>query len=153
MIHRDDVPYRDLEKMEAEIQKKNPGAKLIFLGDIPESQIPDEIKQKLAEEERASEDSVDFGYCLDCDASIEELQDYDPTNPNWTPPPGWRCYAGYDGRVLGWRCDVCQEVWLVAHEIDENERWTVTGKSPDNDEDVSDGPGDFWNDLEGFDGK
>lgn len=163
MIHRDDIPYQELEKMEAELQRKHPGAKVVFLGDVPENEIPDEIKLKLKEAEKDSEDSVDFGYCLDCEASIEEIQDYHPMDPKWEPPPGWKCYADYAGRVIGWRCDVCQEVWAVANEINENERWTTTDRSPDDpfgfaenagghDEEKSDGD-NFWDDLEEFDGK
>lgn len=156
MLHRDDVPFEQIEALEARLRESNPGARIVFLGDLPESEIPIDVLSNIKQRELKSEESVEYGTCLDCDASITETQDYRPGVPGWNPPDGWRCYADHRGRPYGWRCEICHEVWKTAMEIDENERWTITGKSPDDVCDNSDQDakeGEFWDDLEGFDGK
>ena len=140
MLHRDDIPFEEIEKIEAMIREANPGKEfnLIFPGDQPAGTVPKELLEAIAAMERAHEESMERGTCLMCGESIEN---YEPDSPEWEVPEFWVCVVDSTGRQCGWRCEECSlgpdgmlTVFGDEHpleEVDENERWTTTESKPE----------------------
>lgn len=138
MLHRDDIPYKELELIEADLKKKYPDAKIYFPGDMPDKDVPEEVKEAIRMQEAASDASVENGTCLDCDFEIE---DYRPFDPEWDVPEDWVCYVDTYDKVTGWRCPGCHLAWVSE----------MSGDG-DDDEDDEDWPSGRWvvsDELEG----
>ena len=143
MLHRDDIPFEDIEKIEAMLREHNPGVefKLMFPGDQHPDKVPKEMREAIEAMEAAHEESMELGTCLLCGNAIE---DYEPHNPNWEVPEYWRCVVDSTGRPCGWRCEECSlgpdgMLTVFGQDdpeeggVDENQRWTITEKRPDED--------------------
>lgn len=131
MVHRDDVPFEEIEKMEKMIrdQTGDENARLFFPGDVPEKNIPPDMLAQIKEIEEINEESVQRGFCIDC---LQAMPIYRAWDENWEPDDGWLCMFYPNEEPAGWMCPFCvKEMGGDDGEpIDENERWTIT----DNDE-------------------
>jgi len=134
-MHRDDIPFQEIERVEAALKKQYPGMeyKIVFPGDMPPSETRDHIIQAIKEAEEAEQASVEHGLCLHCEC---KMQDYRPQDDAWEIPDGWLCTVDESDFVCGWLCPDCSQEHIEAFDMDEdygeewsdweNERWTTT---------------------------
>lgn len=128
MIHRDDVPFEEIEKMEREIREQsgNKDAKIFFAGDLPAGKERDEITAQIKEIEEINAESVQRGFCIDC---LQAMPIYKAWDEEWEPDDGWVCMFYPNEEPAGWMCPFCvNEMTGGDDEFDEDERWTITDK-------------------------
>jgi hypothetical protein len=101
LVHRDDVDISVLESM----QEAHPDQKIVCAGDIPKSQIPEEVIDGIKEMAHDIEVSMVGGVCVECGAAIEN---YDQKACFDSPPPGWSLYQIGDGSIGHWICNACE---------------------------------------------
>lgn len=102
MIHRDDLPIKVLESLQA----KYPDKRIICAGDVPlNSPLIPMIEDAKRKVKLAAANSFVDGTCLHCK---NKIPDYDTENPNWTPPEGWHVLTSSEtGEIRGWQCPAC----------------------------------------------
>ena len=136
MLHRDDIPFEEIERIEAMLKERHPDEdyRIFFPGDMPPDKVPQEIKDAIAAMEAREEESVELGCCLSCD---DLISDYRPADEDWFFPDGWMCMVDESDRIHGWRCPVCCEKMGAGEfsfndnydddeDVDPDERWTTT---------------------------
>ena len=146
MLHRDDIPFEEIERIEAAIKREHPDGDfhLVFPGDMPPGEVPEEVRIAIAQMESKEDESVDLGCCLSCGELIE---DYDIDEEGWEIPEGWRCMVDSSDRICGWRCPDCHEKHVGNTTVfdeetgspqsigfdssHDEERWTTTDLEPD----------------------
>jgi hypothetical protein len=79
-IHRDDVPFEDVEQIEKAMQERFPGFKVQFVGDTDPNKLPDGRMM----------DTFIEGQCFDCDKQIP--CQWPPENEGDELPKGWSMY-------------------------------------------------------------
>lgn len=130
MIHRDDVPFEEIEKMERMVREQtgDENLKLRFSGDIPESELPEGLAEKIKMIEEINEESVQRGFCIDC---LQAMPIYRAWDESWKPDDGWLCMFYPNGEPAGWMCHFCVNEMNGddGETIDEDERWTITDKN------------------------
>lgn len=96
-LHRDDIPYKDMEEIERllkeQIGKEFPDAdkmKVVCVGDIPEEEIPDEVKKGMAQLDAKAKEYLVKGKCFDCDKPIPiNWNEFMESGENKPLPKGW----------------------------------------------------------------
>jgi len=88
-LHRDDIPFEDMEEIEKALQEQHPGFKIQCVGDS--SEVPEHIKKMMEELEERMKEAICNGQCFECGKQlpcewplpdgVEEL------------PEGWSIYS------------------------------------------------------------
>lgn len=130
MIHRDDVPYEKIEEMErcARMMTGDENAKILFLGDIPPKDLPQDVMDRLKEIEKINQESINRGFCVDC---FQAMPIYEPWLESWKADEGWVCLMDHSEEPAGWLCEMCINEMTLDEEDLEDERWTITDKDPE----------------------
>ena len=134
MIHRDDIPFERVEEIERQVKQitGDENTRLIFPGDMPKKDMPQDVLDRIEEIERINEESINRGFCVDC---FQAMPIYAPWEEKWKPDEGWTCLMGVDEEPAGWLCEMCVNEMSMDGEMefddDDDERWTVTDKDPD----------------------
>ena len=127
MMHRDDLPFEVVEKMEAHFAEIEPGKKLVFAGDLPEGSAP-ELEDAFREMSELAEASFQNGTCLNC---LSQMPDYEIEKEDWEPAEGWQLLESVADHQQCWICDGCDR------------------SGEDDPEDFENYPDNYWNGLKG----
>lgn len=127
MLHRDDLDFSIVEKMEAHLRETMPGHKLVFGGDLPEGYAP-ELEAAFQEMSELAQSSFEKGTCLRC---CSQMPDYEIGKDSWEPPEGWHLLESLADHQQCWICGTCD------------------GSEEDDPEDFESYPDDYWNGLRG----
>lgn len=110
MLHRDDIDQDLIKILEDQVKQEfGDKMKIVFPGDLPEDEMPEEVKQAMAEIDRRHEASLRHGMCFQCGLVMPGY----PAKPedvtaNWEPEEKW----GYlidirTGAITAWTCPTC----------------------------------------------
>lgn len=100
--HRDDMDFEMIQKL----QEMFPGKKIVFLGDLPDTEITAEYVELVQGIEAFHDHSLNSGRCVDCGLKIP---DFDPEKPNL--PDGWNYLTEMNSdKVVAYICSKCNEV-------------------------------------------
>ena len=102
--HRDDLEPEMIAKLEAEF----PGMKLVCMGDLPDDQVPETVRELFEQVKMSHMESLVNGTCLDCGEKMPDFPD-DATMPDdWQPAEGWRWFTktGTD-EITAFQCPAC----------------------------------------------
>jgi hypothetical protein len=101
LIHRDDIPMDVME----DIQELFPDMKIVCAGDIPEGQIPEDMREAIATIEAKFLKSIVEGKCVDCG---KKIHDFPPVDWSvWKLPDGWRYFTDFSGSPQAFQCPEC----------------------------------------------
>lgn len=105
MIHRDDMDFEEVEKIEEAFSEAFPGCKVVFAGDCNQDEMPQEVLNFINKFNEKARQSFLHGQCLHCGA---EMSDYRPHEDGWSSPEGWNfCETiGSDSEAF-WECPLC----------------------------------------------
>ena len=99
MVHRDDIDFDVLERL----QEAFPGYRIVCMGDMPEEDIPERVKEAAAALDARYAESLANGLCIDCSKQF----------PNWPPadgdpiPDGWFVFTDTSGEPKAFQCPEC----------------------------------------------
>lgn len=127
MLHRDDLDFSVIEKMEKHLSEAMPGHKLVFAGDLPEGSVP-ELEDAFREMSELAQASFENGTCLYC---LSQMPGYQIGREEWEPAEGWLLLESLADHQRCWICDLCD------------------GSEDDDPEDISNFADDYWNGLKG----
>jgi len=106
MLHRDDLDFRVVEKMESDLSEAMPGHKLVFAGDLPEGSCP-ELEDAFREMRELAEASFENGTCLSC---LAKMPDYEIEKEDWEPADGWQLLISAADHQHCWVCPECEDI-------------------------------------------
>jgi len=105
MLHRDDVPFEEAEKIVDALRREHGDMMdIVFSGDARDGEIPEEIRETVQKIKNIEQISISSGVCVSCNSEIEN---YEPWAEDWSAPLGWMCLVDENGDVRGWRCKHC----------------------------------------------
>lgn len=106
---RDDLPPKVLEQLQSDF----PGAKIVCIGDVPEDQVPEEVRQYFEEIVNYHEAMLLQGRCIDCGAKMPNFPDEPSQMPeDWTPESGWKIFWQGEGETqkpVAFQCPECDK--------------------------------------------
>jgi hypothetical protein len=117
MIHRDDVPLELVSEIERQMAEKFPGKKIVFVGDVPENELPQGIKEAMEALDEHWKHCFVHGLCVDCAAKLPGIWP-PPEEGDWDLPDGWKVmYEGLgeenggeeDAEPVGLICPRCDK--------------------------------------------
>lgn len=124
MLHRDDLDFSVVEKMESHLSEAMPGHKLVFAGDLPEGSCP-ELEEAFREMSELAQASFENGTCLNC---LSQMPDYEIGKEEWEPAEGWQLLESVADHQQCWICAICDGL---------------------KEDDLETYPDNYWNGLQG----
>lgn len=107
LAHRDDFDMDVVEHIEEVFAETHPGMKVVFAGDQPEGDLPEELREAIAQFNEHREHSLRNGLCFDCGVKMPNWPATpDGMNDDWRPEPGWRWFTHGD-QLTAWQCPEC----------------------------------------------
>lgn len=104
-IHRDDLDMDLVNAIEEAFGEMFPGKKLVFAGDLPEGELPDEMKnfeKKLIDHYN---DATCQGKCGDCG---KQMKNWPPVGDNWDIDDNWSYIMDSKQElIINFICDEC----------------------------------------------
>lgn len=111
MLHRDDVDLELIKLIENEARRQTGNDKLrvVFPGDLPESELPPDLRDTIEQVEKMHQKSVETGCCVQCGMVMPGY----PTKPeditdDWAPADKWGYFIDIQtGDITAWSCPSC----------------------------------------------
>lgn len=110
MIHRDDLPFEEAEKIVKMLQEKHPGHEVVFMGDHA-AEVPPEVKRHFDELTKAMREKFLAGKCDDCATPMPGWTGMPPKSSSELPA-GWEfceCIGLPDQQPGIWLCPECSK--------------------------------------------
>lgn len=121
-LHRDDVPYDHVEKIIQQLKEAEPGMELVFAGDVPPDQLPEEVKLAIEYINTQYQTSREEGRCVDCGGQMPGWPDevIDVEKRTFNLPAGWQTFEMSGNEELGVAAFQCPDCDLKERQEDDD---------------------------------